>query len=372
MLETVNRRVLRRRDFLPTTNETHVTLRSHRAEGMPLTTAIVGYHDPYHDADSGYEHFHPFVNSEWIDVHKQLMRRAPLIGRLRGRLAVERTLLARLRGFRVAHFIYPEAHLLFADRASNSLKSVVTLHLPFAFYFEQRPTTGARLWLMNRGLVKALRRCAGVILLDDLERDRWQAALPKAKFAVIPHGVNDHAAWVQATPSDAQQKSIAVIGRNYRDWALLERVLARSAATRPDWRFHLVGVPAHAETLRTRFVNVVAYPRLSHEEYMRLLAGCHVNFLPVTFASANNALLEAHSLGVPTVMSDTPGGRGYAVSTTAFFHDEGGAIHAIDSALDESTQVQRRAATREESTRFFWSSLAPRFSEFYEAIDRED
>jgi len=101
------------------------------------------------------------------------------------------------------------------------------------------------------------------------------------------------------------------VGSNYRDFDLLERIIAQRGPR--DVEIHLVGV---RDEVRRRFdeqARVVYHHRLDPASYDDLLRESFALLLPLTFATANNALLEAYRCYLPAFASRIDGITDYAV-----------------------------------------------------------
>jgi glycosyltransferase involved in cell wall biosynthesis len=107
------------------------------------------------------------------------------------------------------------------------------------------------------------------------------------------------------------QPQLLVVGQNYRDFDQLEHILASRAERRVTT--HLVGADA---AVRERFAarsDVIWHARLSREAYERLLRESFALLLPLTFATANNALLEAYAGCLPVFATRIAGITDYVV-----------------------------------------------------------
>ena len=265
------------------------------------------------------------------------------------------------------HFLYTENHLrlLFktSKRLNPRLKLVGTLHQPLGYY------------TMENSLA-ALRCLDGIITLTSNQASEIRAALPEKNVWFVPHGgVFEKGPLPPDTSFGGPSFDIIVVGSNYRDWQILGEIIKQASGRFPNWKIHLVGA---GERNRTRFghcPNVTIHPRLSDEQYAARLRTSRVLLLPLTFATANNALLEAHSAGLPTVCSDLPGVHDYSISSTRFFRDTTEAIAQLEglAAMDESSTKVLRTKTLEEGRRFDWPNIAREITQIYnELLHRRD
>lgn len=274
-----------------------------------------------------------------------------------------------LRGLRhdVVHYYYPEDTAFFSARLLSWMgkRIVLTIHLDDAA------------WLHGRGmgrtfsLKQAVMRCADVIItLSTAQRDRFQAHFPDKLVTFVPHGFQP---LTEAIPADQllrrqHDARLLVIGENYRDFDLLARIIDQRSGRAV--RFHLIGV---GETARRRFSglpSVVVHPRLSDKAYSDLLDGSFALLLPLSFATANNALLEAHKWALPSFCPDIDGARDYATRQTELFTDAADFWQRFDRlarATPHAYVARCRDLTEDAGMRFQWSSVRSSLSQVYRA-----
>ena len=106
---------------------------------------------------------------------------------------------------------------------------------------------------------------------------------------------------------------------------------------------------------------------------MREYETCNVFYLPLTDAMANDALLEALSLGVPSVVTDLPATRDYAGDEGMVFiprWELDPAVAAIEDLLaspERAAALGARARTRAEK-HFDWPIMAEAYRQLYRRI----
>ena len=83
-------------------------------------------------------------------------------------------------------------------------------------------------------------------------------------------------------------------------------IVEQMRSLRPDIMFHAVGQCSDWKKRMSSMENITVYPFLS-DDYYSLLSKCDYNFLPLTFATANNALLEAQALGITSILPKISG-----------------------------------------------------------------
>jgi glycosyltransferase involved in cell wall biosynthesis len=136
-----------------------------------------------------------------------------------------------------------------------------------------------------------------------------------------------------------------VVGGNYRDYALMRAAILLFNDRFPTATFHLVGTDAWRMEFDETPPNTKVHGRLSSADYRAMLSGCTFMFLPLTYATANNALLEAFALGVPVVCNEVDGVMDYLPGDDYIVHDpeELAAFYQrrIDMTDDEAMQERR-------------------------------
>jgi hypothetical protein len=122
----------------------------------------------------------------------------------------------------------------------------------------------------------------------------------------IPHGFNAPVFEKKTLTKycfDASKLNVCLLGYNYRDFDMFENAVMKMAESRPDIVFHAVGQRAEEKKRFEKYKNVIIYPYIDDDEYYSLIQACDYNFLPVTFATANNVVMEAFKNKIAVVES---------------------------------------------------------------------
>lgn len=268
-----------------------------------------------------------------------------------GRRLFDAALLARSPFFRLIHFIHAENHPRLTFRALRALtprtRLLGTIHLPLDYYSLENS-------------VRAFRQLHGLIALARWQVQQVQELMPEVRAWWVPCGFDMSHPFRAECPEPPDAFRVVTIGSNYRDWDVTGQVLDLAAARHPDWRFHLIGLPARQRAEYAQRPNAVVEPRLDDAAYFRVLARCQTLLLPLTFATNNTAVLEAYSVGTPTLCSDLPAIRDYAVSTTGLFRGAEEALAQLEARAGWSAaeRTAARAATHREGLRFDWRNVA--------------
>ena len=338
--------------------------------------AIAGFRFNHMTEESGYQQIAKYINADYIDANN-MKSSLGTSGTFKFRvnmLFFEYKLMSLAQKYNLIHFLYPEKHMCFCiPRYNNfSTKYIATMHLPFIkeSNMSLRKDLKANLKAIwrKRQLV-LLKRCDGIIVLSSQEEKYVRKYFPKVKVRFIPHGINVSLYRKEEVIFHKNNLlNIVVIGKNFRDDDMIIKVIKYGSEKK--WRFHLIGSSKYLKIEAKKYSNVIIYPHISTREYVELLAEMDVHFLAVTYASANNALLEASSAGIISVCSDIGGIHDYAVSTTKFYKNLDEAIKLVEdvATMDKCYYCKQRDTTLKEVKKFAWDNVAKETEIFYNDV----
>lgn len=325
-----------------------------------------GFRDPSHSKQGGYD---------WITHYGKssdtlLLSDVPL-----GKMSMKSRLIYLPLAIldiitRVIRYRYAITHLFYADVTvlklipylkSKKHKTVATIHLDVG----QRKFSNSFIWQLKKfDRVIVLSSCYANKLRDEYGIE--------ARF--VPHGFNQPEFKIveprdyKGNLVDNEKVNILTIGKMYRDFSLYKRVVERFAN---DSRlcFHLVGVPNDIKEVCKGFGNVRVYNRLDDNEFYSLMTVVDYCFLPLSFATANNALLEAQYLRLPLILPDIPGVTDYSAPApyNLFYKDEE-QLYQIISNIEKphKTDDLERYVSR-----FAWENIYRQLDEIYEELQNE-
>ncbi|MHB9293768.1 hypothetical protein Holit_02898 [Hollandina sp. SP2] len=260
----------------------------------------------------------------------------------------------------ITHLIHTENQLYLPFQKLKKHKVVGTIHLDihhkiFSNYLIHNIKTLDALIVLKNDYVETVFNETGV------------------ETVFIPHGF-DKPVFEKNIPRDIHNNSlnieminIAVIGTNYRDYNTLDFIVKNT--TNKDIIFHLIG---QKQKMMERFKtnkNVLYYNYLNNDSYYSLLSTCDYNFLPLTFATANNTLLEAQSLGVTSILPKISGISDYAAS----FHQGNIYYNARDDLLEIVNGLKKNSIQEKlikHSEKFLWSEIFKKLDLFYNDVYR--
>jgi glycosyltransferase involved in cell wall biosynthesis len=192
------------------------------------------------------------------------------------------------------------------------------------------------------------------------------AALPtrfrnKARF--IPHGI-DTDFWdpAKASPAEALAKAVPfpISPANYilcvGSHGLNRKLLTDLIRANPDRAFVIVGLKAQLEPLS----NIRYLYNVSDEELRDLYAGAALMIRPLDFATANNSVLEALSMGKTILATRIPGITDYLTEKTAIFIDT-----LPDLSLDQAKPISPDYIRQSTIDSFSWKKVFENYSDLY-------
>jgi glycosyltransferase involved in cell wall biosynthesis len=299
---------------------------------MASEILISGFKWTHHDARSGYQQVVD-SDADYVDGGKLWGGRAEIgsfTRRLNFILAEVLTIVRALR-YRAVFYLYPEQSAYFFSAPLLKLmgKTVIyTLHLGEEYWSS---FSGSFLFSLKR---RNLKYVDYFVVLSTQQQRVFERHFP-GRVRMIPHGV-----WLDTEltpPPPAIPPRVCVVGDNFRDYEMLRRIITCFALRFPHISFDLVGMKyaklgdaAHAST-------VTCHTRLSRTEYAQVIARSSFMLLPLHFATANNALLEAQAMGIPVLCNRIDGVTDYLPSEDYIFDDVGDLCDKVGTRLAMST-----------------------------------
>lgn len=284
-----------------------MAMESPRRRKAPLTLAV-GFKFSHHNDDAGYDElkFYLLPSIDYLDLSWIFRLRHHASSHLMRALGALLVLLADIyillisRRYDVIHFLYVENFPVFSGWFLSKLgaaRVVYSHHLDP----ERCPVgllTSKRLW--REVLLKA---SAHVCLTTDQVK-RLQSSQPGLKrVTCIPHGMH---AFPAPQAEDVQRRFhsdyVLIAGSNYRDFSLIKEFAERLASL--GLRLEVVGGGSWVAGAEPLPGNMVIHGRLDYDAYNAVFDRAFALCLPLTYASANNALLESFAIGLPCLISE--------------------------------------------------------------------
>jgi glycosyltransferase involved in cell wall biosynthesis len=270
----------------------------------------------------------------------------------------------------LVHVLYLERMLGILPQWQQKLsfKLIATAHQP------------ARLWRMQRHHPEMLSSLDGLIVLSTREVEYFDKYIPGCVH-FIPHGVDIDFFCPQIdgvnSTVDRSYPRCVFSGIWLRDLQTLAKVIDEVLARQPRIRFDLI-VPAdrrdNPELFRiARHSQVTWYTGISDTQLRDLYCQASMLVLPLLDCTANNALLEAISCGLPIVSNDIGGTPDYTQSSFADLlpiGDIDGFVEAILRLADDPQEcIKRGAAARNFAEQNLgWEKIAAQTISVYQKV----
>ena len=263
----------------------------------------------------------------------------------------------------VLHALYGEDQLLFLLKFRKHLKSalVATYHLPAESPFMKRVL---KTDYYNR--LKALD--AAIVVSRSLISD-YQNWVGKENVFFVPHGIDCDVFKPAQTKKENQTNylNIITVGGHGRDWDTLHEVI-KNFIRNLNIKFTIVG-PAKSADMFSKYPNVNFLTGIEEYKLIELYQKADVAFIPVTYATANNSLLESLACGTPVISTNTGGIPDYLDEKCGWLlppRNSDDAVKLIESLLrDENHLRDKEGGARKKAIEFDWPMIANKMSEVY-------
>jgi glycosyltransferase involved in cell wall biosynthesis len=222
-----------------------------------------------------------------------------------------------------------------------------------------------------------LKSLHGAIVVSNYQFAMIEQIIGKGKVVYIPHGVDTHY-FAPPNPKTVSSKTCLCVGHHHRDLMTLCKAAALIRNRDPEARvvlvdrvFSLYFSQDEQRVYRESFAaaGIELCVDLSDEELLRLYQTSALMLLPLHDTTANVAVLEALSCGLPIVVSDVGGIRDYVNTHAAVLvaqnDAEGMADQVIRLLQNPDERKDRSLAARNQALSFSWIVIADRIMEYY-------
>lgn len=316
---------------------------------------LVGYRDKAHSSAGGYDRIINNPNADSLLGENVPFGFIPVSTRGKILNVFFLDVIARIKRFnyKVVHFFYGDTLLIPFIRLRRH-KIVATIHMDM----EDNKR-------FKKIFIYVLKHIDGVVVLSSNQQKKL-----KEKYNIdsvfIPHGFYKPKFTMINMNINETRINISVLGQNYRDYNAIKEAVKFSLYNNKLIHFHLIGQSENFKKEMMAYENVTCYPRLSDDEYFSVLNSCDYNFLPVTFATANNALLEAQFLGVRSILPAISGIMDYAAPKPLnLFYDSLDEMKSIFASLRKTKHSEDIVLY---SKRFEWGSIYKQLNAYYEHL----
>lgn len=332
----------------------------------------------HHSPHSGYsrvaEYGSKLFNSETIRTEKPLPRNlirermlwkisAGTPGYDRTSMAVELKAIRRLLGERdsIFHFLYGEMTYHYSGLLNHSKGNqvVATFHLPPA---------GIREAVQIDWHIKKL---SAVVCVGRNQQEFFAKIIGAERVFFAPLGVASDYFVPPQTFESRNPDLCLIVGDNYRDYPTLRGVIELVAFLRPQTKFVILTSP-HNSALLGEHANLTYVSGISEEDLLNLYQSASVLLMPLHDATANNAILEGMSCGLPIIVTDVGAVRDYVDPACGLlvppYQARTMAEAVIDLLDNESARSKMSSKCREHALQFSWEKSVRKLKSVYEAL----
>lgn len=323
-----------------------------------MKVLFIGNEIMSHTSSGGYIHIKNFPKADFLDVASI----CPIFWKIGKPFKFLNYILAVRKAcklsqeYDIIHSIY-EDNYYFPLFYKCKCKSVGTVHLDITGNYNP-----IRKFILN----KVLQKLDYIIALSNEQKIKMKNLGYDCDF--IPHGfIKPKFAPVDLdlcnVPFDTSKINLFFSGNTYRDLDTLEMAISETQ-DRMDIKFHVLSQKGESKHRFMRYKNAITYERMDDNVYYTLLSKCDYNFLPLTFATANNTLLEAQFLGITSILPALGGITDYASRDNLFYRstDELRDILRNLKKASPSSQIMQHAE------QYHWKNIYLQLEKVYERV----
>lgn len=316
-----------------------------------MKVLFVGYRDMRHSKFGGYDYIAKFPDADYLDAAKLPFGFIPVgkRGKKLNLMFLDR--IARLKsvGYNVVHYFYSDFMLFNNFPQKRNCEFVATVHMKSENFSSRQ--------------IEILKSFDKVVCLSSSEEKNLRNIGINAFF--VPHGFN-RPVFNNANIENFDKNKINLFysGMNYRDFDAFVKIVDFSNEKELGICFYAVGQSKENKEKLFLKDNVIVCPRLSDDEYYSLLSLCDYNFLPMTFSTANNALLEAQSLGVSSVLPKISGVLDYASEKDNVFYAD---ISELEKLFMKIRKKSASESLVDFSEKYAWYEIYKKLAQVYGA-----
>jgi glycosyltransferase involved in cell wall biosynthesis len=281
----------------------------------------------------------------------------------RASMAAELTVVRRMlrESNSIFHYLYGEKTYHYSGHLNNDRQNrlVATFHQP--------PSR-----LKNDVQIKwHLRQLSAVVCVGRNQQEFFADVVDENRIFFVPLGVDD----VYYTPPDSYElrdpNLCLLVGSNYRDLPTFRGVVELVAYRRPQTQFVAVTSP-RSEELVGKHPNLTIRSGIPESELLELYRSAALMVMPLTEATANNALLESMACGLPLVITEIGAVCDYVNPEYSALVPPQNARAMADTVLgllDNPSERQRMSTgARIQAEKFSWPKIIDQMQKVYTAV----
>jgi glycosyltransferase involved in cell wall biosynthesis len=203
------------------------------------------------------------------------------------------------------------------------------------------------------------------------QQEFFKDIIDQDRIFFVPLGV-DTDFYTPPTSNDKRDPDLCVfVGENYRDFPTLRGVIELVSYRRPNTKFVGVTLP-RAFPLIGSHPNLHLHSGVNESELLELYRSAALMIMPLTDATANNAILESMACGLPLVVSDVGAIRDYVSSGCATLVPPCDSIVMTEAVLKllncPAERMRMSEQARGQAIKFSWPNVINQLWSVYEAV----
>jgi len=335
---------------------------------------LVGPRWGHHAQHSGYEAFGRYVGTplgspidfRWIQGKWYPLNRAfsivaqhPMysVGAAFNELITLQHMVRHSKG--LYHVIYGDTDIRLLQHARRLTRNrlIASFHLPDSLLRE------------NPAIRKVAKNLDAVVLVCEAQRSYFEELMPPERVFVVLHGADTD---YFTPPSQPTSDPICItVGAHRRDFETLRTAIRLVWESRPDMRFVAVGTQSDKNFRFTGLDDprVTYLDRITDAELLHAYHGAALAVFSFEAATANNAVLEAMSSGLPIVATAVGGMPEYIPRDCGLLSPKGDAEALAASTLDLLGDSRKRCimgkASRAHALTHDYRKVADRMQQIY-------
>jgi glycosyltransferase involved in cell wall biosynthesis len=267
----------------------------------------------------------------------------------------------------LVHAIYAEDQLNLLLKYRNWLNAALvgSFHLPEDSGFMRR--------LIRGNYSDKYTHLDAAIVMSQSMIPFTETIVGKGKVFWVPHGIRTDIFTPAEENLPVDRKEIPkiqllTVGNHGRDWNTYKKVVLEAKKEKLPVDFTAI-VSTGIQRKLSGLPGVKLFSKISEEDLISIYRSADILYMPVTFSSANNSILEAMACGVPT-LSNRVGGVPDYVGESSGWLVPGGDVTETVSILKEVEKYRNRLsvmkrAARSRSLEFDWNRIAGQVQEVY-------
>ncbi len=204
-----------------------------------------------------------------------------------------------------------------------------------------------------------------IMLIAPEQQEFFGRLISSEKIRLVLHGIDTtYFKPLQRTSEDDKVRCITV-GHNYRDYKTVRQVAEK---LKGDSRIEFIAVSPRPTGLEG-LPNTTVYKGITDDRLLQLYQQADILFMPLTKATANNALLEGIACGLPVLSTVLPSVKVYLPGHEAILMDKNDPQAFSDAILHLIANPHFRqsmsTAARKRAEELDWANIAPQYEAIY-------